>query len=126
MRGNNTEGLLLNLPSFWSLEQYKKDLFKSKQTFIDEAVNFVSRNSKCSSDDVIDCILDYFSEKFPENFASAAVRSGVETFFNKQMDPISVEAMLCVANISTKKARKLFTHMRFFFGRSLFASEKKR
>jgi hypothetical protein len=94
MRGNNTEGLLLNFPSFHSLERYKKDLFKSKQTFIDEVVNFVSRNSKCSSDDMIDCM--------------------VETFFNKQMDPISVEAMLCNANISTKKARKLFTHMSFF------------
>jgi hypothetical protein len=65
-----------------------------------------------------------FSEKFPENFASAAIRSGV--FFNNQMDHISVEAMLCDANINTKKARKLFTHMRMYFGRSLFYSEKKR
>ncbi len=125
-RGNNTEGLLLNLPSFRSLERYKKYLARPMPTFIDEIVSFVSRNSKCVDNDVIDFLLDYFSERFPDNFAAASVRSGVETFFTKQMDPISVEAMLCDANISTKKARKLFTHMRIFFGRSMFASEKKR
>jgi len=56
-------------------------------TFIDEVVSFISRNSKCVDNDVIDFLLDYFSERFPDNFAAASVRSGVETFFTKQMDP---------------------------------------
>jgi hypothetical protein len=37
------------------------------------------------------------------------------------MDALSVEAMLMDSGINNDKARKLFKHMKRFFGRSLFA-----
>ncbi len=44
----------------------------------------------------------------------------------KNLNAVSVEAILCAACISTKKTKTIFTHMMVFFGRSLVISEKKR
>ncbi len=118
-KGNNTKGTLINLPSYRSLKNYSKDLMKSTSP-VAAIVNFIVENAKCSADEATDCLISAFSKLYPQNFV--AVSSGLE----KQMDEVRVEAMLCDAGISDNKARKLFSHMRTFFGRSLFVSEQKR
>jgi hypothetical protein len=118
-KGNNTNGTLINLPSYRSLKNYGKDLTKPNSPLA-ILVDFMVENTKCSVDEAIDCAITAVSKIYPQNFV--AVSSGLE----KQMDEVRVEAMLCDAGISDNKARKLFSHIRTFFGKSLFVSEKKR
>lgn len=117
-KGNNTKGTLINLPSYRSLKNYGKDLTKSTSP-VATIVNFIVENAICSADEAIDCLISAFSKLYPRNFV--AVFNGLE----KQMDEVRVEATLCDAGISDNKARKLFRHMRTFFGKSLFVSKKK-
>ncbi len=58
---------------------------------------------------------------------STAIKKGVgDLVSTKTMDPISVEAMLTESGVKLGKARIMFLHIKQFFGRSLFSSEKKR
>ena len=63
---------------------------------------------------------------FDDAFLSVAVKKGIANgVLGRKMDEVSIEAMLSEAGINWKNARTLFRHMKQFFGRSLFVSEKK-
>jgi hypothetical protein len=81
-------------------------------------INIIAENCKCSTDEAADCLSIAFSKLHPDAFVS--VSDGLE----KQINEVRLEAMLCDAGISDNKARKPFSHMKLFFGDSLFVSKK--
>jgi hypothetical protein len=121
-KGNNTDGILLPLPSYRSLDKYSKHLSK-RNAVITDFVSSIAKSTKSSDEDAAECLLTSFSVLYPDSFLSVAVKSGLsDELKRKKMDALSVEAMLTDSGINNNKARKLFKHMKRFFGRSLFAS----
>jgi hypothetical protein len=125
-RGNNTEGTLVAVPAFRSLEKYKKDL-QADSSIIDIIIKAIAKNSKCNNDEASEALLLAIYHKYEDSFLSAAVRQGVANgILPKVMDEVSVEAMLNEAGVNWTNARVIFRHLKQFFGRSVAVSEKKR
>ena len=55
-RGNNTEGTLVAIPAFRTLEKYKKNL-KADSSILDVIVKAIARNSKCQSNEASEALL---------------------------------------------------------------------
>ncbi len=123
--GNNTKGTLLYVPSIRTLNRYEKE-FKKHSSILVEAVEAISRNTKCPLNEACKTLLMGLCNHFDDAFLSVAVDKGIANgVLGRKMDEISIEAMISEAGINWKNSQTLCQHMKQFFGRSLFVSEKK-
>jgi hypothetical protein len=124
VQGNNQPGYLVPQPLFCYGEKYESAITAKTTSFMDNIVSNISKSATCTKSEAAECLLRGLYQKFEESFVLVAMEKKID-LPQKKMDAASVEAMLCEARLNTKNARKLFKHLRLFFGQSYFESEVK-
>ena len=118
----NKQGALTWVPTAKTLKQYAVHMMK-KDRFSDEILQIISDSTNVAKENAAECLCSAICNKYEDAFASVAENRGIASS-NQKMEASKVEAMLNEAGVNWMNARILFCHMKQFFGRSLFDSER--